>query len=241
MNAAPLSYLGKPRLKARLLREITKHEKADQIIAGTYGRVDGRVWKGCAIGCALRSLNHIQKINGDTSRHDRLVAEVGWPLELAYHIDHVFEHLPTKVRKSWPRRVATAIPVGVDLSGVMPALLQWMILDPTNGLIATALTDPQRAAWIEFARLVALDWTGQTVTSAEWIVLEDRLDDTGAWARARAGAGAGAWAGAWTWAWAGAGARAGAGAWAWAGDTNYVMLANQTLRLLRAAGRKPRT
>ena len=93
------AYLGDAELKRKLVAEITAHEQADQIIKGTYGQIyqDGApTWKGCAIGCALHSLNRLQgqEEEARTADHQRLEDELGIPVELAYHIDMLFERLP---------------------------------------------------------------------------------------------------------------------------------------------------
>lgn len=222
------AYLNNPVLKRAMVKEIKEHQRLDQIIQGTYGAYYGGRWQGCAVGCALHSLNKIQGASDDnaveanTSLHDRFPAELGIPLELAYHIDHVFENLPAKKAKRWPLQVTTAIKTGADLSSVIPALLQWMILDPADGLMATLKPRNSRERQIvrRFARLVKQDWAGETVTGAEWDEINTALETVGAWARARAWAGA--WAGAWAW----------AGARAWAGA--YPRLAQKTLELIRA-------
>src|SRR5262245_43305154 len=138
------SYLGKPDLKAALLVEIGKHEQADQIVKGTYGKMNGQ-WHGCAIGCSLRSLNILQgvaEINGRTDDHERFTSELGVPLWLAYAEDHIFEHLPEDQATTWPRRFADAIPVGVDLTDLVAPLMLWTLADPVWGVVHTT-DDPK--------------------------------------------------------------------------------------------------
>lgn len=231
------AYLGDPELKAQLLDQIRQHEAADQIVKGTYGAMHD-VWKGCAIGCALHSLNRLKgkPETEQTNDHARFPTELGIPVELAHLIDHLFENLPTKESQSFPYQVAEAITPGADLSGVLPTLLQWSILDPMYGWIVYAKTDEQRATLQQFAQLVAQDWAGETVSAATWNALDAELDTIPEWAGAWAGAGARAWAWAWAgaWAWAWAGARA----WAWAGaeyGAYYRVLSGEFVRLLREA------
>jgi hypothetical protein len=184
-------------LKRDLLAEIAKHEAADAIERGHYGDATltlAEGWKGCAIGCALHSLNAIRrqpKASGRLRRvdaHERFPAELGIPLELAYHVDHIFEKLPDAKGHTWPRRVIDAMPVGADLTGVIPALCQWMILDPVDGFMAGAKTPAQQEILQRFAALVAQDWAGDVVTAAVWDALIVELETISARARARAGA-----------------------------------------------------
>ena len=140
--SAPLrAFHGDANLKRRLLREIQKHAKADAIVKGSYGDALLSLaagFKGCAVGCALHSLNMIEGETRPVGDHSRFPVELGIPIELAYHIDTIFENLPDAESQTWPHRVMAAIPPGADLAGVMPALLQWMILDPKEGFIAQA-------------------------------------------------------------------------------------------------------
>jgi hypothetical protein len=81
------AYLNDPDLKARFLQEIGEHEAADMIRQGTYGEGAGCQWKGCAVGCSLRSLNKIHgavDIDDNTNVHNRYETELGLPLWLAY-------------------------------------------------------------------------------------------------------------------------------------------------------------
>src|SRR3990167_9910929 len=55
------AYKGDKKLKKALLKEITKHEKADQIEQKTYGENRGKEWHGCAVACSLRSYAIVNK------------------------------------------------------------------------------------------------------------------------------------------------------------------------------------
>jgi hypothetical protein len=230
------AYLGDATLKDRFLAEITAHEAADAFVQGFYGRGSNGNFKGCAIGCALHSLNHLTQRPdpvADVADHDRFPIELGIPIELAYLVDHVFEQLPLPKAKAWLRQFAAAVPVGADLSSVVPTLRQWMLLDPVVGLIVIAQTEDERAIVRRFAALVERDWWGNTVSLPEWTAIDAELDTirAWAWARARAGARARVGAGAWAWAWA----RARAWAWARVIDDDYRRLAAKTCELLAAA------
>lgn len=220
-----------PTLKSTLLAELAKHEAADALVKGQYGEwtLPTAQFKGCAIGCALHSMN---QINGEycptplpTGDHSRFPKELGIPIELAYHIDTVFENLPDAESQTWPRRVLEAISPGADLSGVMPALLQWTILDPTTGFIAQA-TPEFHAAYRRFAGLVDRDWRRPgSVTEAEWNAIDEALKDCAAWT----------WAGVRAWVRAPVGAWAGMRAWARARAGAHSTLSARTLTLLREA------
>lgn len=228
-TAAPmLAFFGNATLKANLLREIAEHERLDQIVKGHYGEMNGK-FTGCAIGCALHSLNRIKGKKGRAEElarvgsHERFPEELGIPVELAYVIDTFFENLPQADALTWPRRVIEAVSPGANLDSVMPKLLQWSILSETHGWMAFAKTEEQRAVVQRFSETVVGDWNGETVTDADWDQLTDDLDTMiSKWARAGARAGA----------WARARARAWARAGAWAGADWYQAASLELIRLL---------
>jgi hypothetical protein len=184
-----LTYLNDPALKAALVAEITKHQVADQIVKGTYGRTNG-VWRGCAIGCSLHSLNVLQgraDLSQATGDHARYESELGLPLWLAYLEDHVFETLSETESQTWPRVFAEAIPVGVTIPDrLLAKILRWTLAAETVG-VRHATDDVEIIAVID--RMVALfdrEIAGDSPTAAEW--------NEDAWAARAARAAWAAWA-----------------------------------------------
>ena len=126
------TFNGDVNLKQKLLEEIKKHEKADAILQGTYGQGLGEEWKGCAIGCSLRSLNIIKEakeIDKNTNYHSRYEEELGIPRIIAKLEDRLFENMSVKDSKKWPHQFMEAIPVSADLSMVWPKFLHWLLVD----------------------------------------------------------------------------------------------------------------
>jgi hypothetical protein len=112
------AYLSDPKLKKDFVNEIRKHQKADQIIQGTYGEGSNGDWKGCAVGCSIHSLNRLHGKSFSTSNHKIYETELGIPEWLARLEDTIFEGLSVKEAKKWPLRFSTAIPVGANLEPV---------------------------------------------------------------------------------------------------------------------------
>lgn len=217
------AYLGDKKLKKAILAEVVKHRKADQIVQGTYGQENG-IWKGCAVGCSIHSLNIKLKKDFSTSDHFVYESQLGIPKELAQIEDSLFEEMSVKDSKIWPERFLKAINPGADLSKVVAQWVIWEFEDKKVGLSQTREIQDNKEIYGWCKELVALykrDLAGDRPTEEEYYQLYLKID------RAWAGAGAGAWAWAWAWAraWAGAGAGARAGArarararaWAWAG------------------------
>lgn len=76
-----------PKIKAKYLKRVRAHAKADEIVKGRYWE-DG---KGCAVGCTIHSSNH--------SAYE---TELGIPRILARLEDTLFENLPNVLAKTWP-------------------------------------------------------------------------------------------------------------------------------------------
>ncbi len=202
------SYLDDPALKAAFLMEITKHEEADALAKGTYGKMNGS-FKGCAIGCSLHSLNILQGKKGaarhaHTDQHARYEAELGLPTWLAYLEDHIFESLSDEESRTWPREFTEAIPVGVVIPDrLLAKILHWSLVADTYG-VRYATDNEDVRAWIDaVAVFIDADSQGNATADQREAAAWDAWDAWDAWA-ARA-----AWA-----AWA---ARAARDAWAaWA-------------------------
>jgi hypothetical protein len=218
---APLiAFHGDPRIKAKYLRRIRAHRKADELVRG-------RGWdngKGCAIGCTLNAYDH-----------QAYETELGIPELIAHLEDSIFEGLPVAEAMEWPDKFLAAIPVGADLSNVIPQIVVWQFEDVKWGLQNTeeVKDSPKlRELCVDLVALYRRKLDGGIVMDCEWESIYDR-----AWAGTWAGAGAWAWARARARAWAGAGAwaRARARAWAGAEPKAYNALAEKLLQLVTDA------
>lgn len=122
-------------LKNEIVAEIIKHREQDQIIQGTYGETVGGEWKGCAVGCAIHSLNLKKGKDFPVSDHGVYETEFGIPIILARLEDKIFEGLSAEDCKTWPENFMSAIPVNTDLSLVWPRFAIWLLTDKSCGVI----------------------------------------------------------------------------------------------------------
>ncbi len=97
-----IAYLNDPQLKADMLAELDEHRRLDQIVKGTYGEGTNGDWKGCAVGCAIHSLNRKRGTKYSTSDHTAYEVGFGIPQMLARLEDGIFENLPDPVYLDWP-------------------------------------------------------------------------------------------------------------------------------------------
>ncbi len=207
------------KIKEKYLNRVEAHAKADEIVKGTYWE-EG---KGCAVGCTIEG-----------NDHEKYEIELGIPKELAYIEDIIFEELPNELAMEWPLRFLKAVPVGADLSKIVPQFVIWQFEDEKYGLKNTkeVIDDKEVFGFCEevvglYKRILG----GKEVSQNEFLDLYNKIDGARAWA--------GAWAGAWARAWAGAraGAGAGAGAWAraWAGaeyESRFIVMADKLIELI---------
>ncbi len=223
-----LTYHGDDALKVAFLREIAAHEAADQLIKGTYGRMNGH-FRGCAIGCSLHSLNRIQGKPEleKTDAHARIPTELGWPLWLAYLEDHIFERLPDDLARTWPRRLAEAIPVGAEIPDrVLAQVLRWTLVAETYGCIHATDDVEVKAIVARMGALFDRSIAGDEPSETEW--REAARAARAAWDARTAWAAWAAWAACWD-AWDAWDVRAASAAM----DAFYPALSEEVLRLLR--------
>jgi hypothetical protein len=98
------AFHNKKSVKAKYLKRVRAHKKADSIVQGYGYWQDG---KGCAVGCTIEG-----------SDHSRYETELGIPEWLAYVEDKLFEGMSQKKARVWPAKFLSAIPVGADLEPV---------------------------------------------------------------------------------------------------------------------------
>jgi hypothetical protein len=227
-----LAYHGDPKIKERYVARVAAHREADELIHGT-GWEDG---KGCAIGCLFEEYDH-----------SLAPTQIGVPEVLAHLADEIFEGLKNGDAQTWATEWVEAIPVGADLSLVWPRFAEWMLVDPTDGVIRFAEKDEAVAKAIrEVASLHSALIRGEVVGADRWAAARAAAwaARAAAWAAwdaawaARAAAGA-AWDAAWAAgdaagdAWAAA--RAAGAAAGDAGDAAWKRMAAKLIALLKAA------
>lgn len=122
-----LAYHNDPKIRARYIARVKRHQKADAIVQRYGYWKDG---KGCAVGCTLHSDDHGQ-----------YPVELGIPEELAHLEDYFFEQLPVKAARQWPLRFLSAAKTGADLSRVYDQWTVWNLTDPEHGVLRLVSND----------------------------------------------------------------------------------------------------
>jgi hypothetical protein len=160
-----LAYHNDPAVKAKYLRRVRAHAKADRIIQGT-GWDNGR---GCAIGCTLEAYDHA-----------RYPIELGIPVGLARLEDQIFERLPESEAMKWPAAFLSAIPVGADLTLVWPRFALWLLRGgPERSLELPAVKSAVDGVAALFERWVN---TGDKPPVADWRAARSASSSSSAYA-----------------------------------------------------------
>jgi hypothetical protein len=113
-----LAFHGDTSIKAKYLKRVMAHQKADEIIHGKYWE-NG---KGCAVGCTIHA-----------STHGSFETELGIPIMLARLEDTLFEGQTNGKAKTFPARFLRAIRPSADLSRVGWTFLNWLLTEELAG------------------------------------------------------------------------------------------------------------
>ncbi len=172
------AYLDNPQLKKDMLREVLKHQKADQIVQGTYGEQNGQ-WHGCAVACSLRSLAVIQgkKLEVRYDQHARYESDLGIPEWLARLEDAIFEGLPKKESKVWPEQFLKSINVGADLNPVKWQFCAFILKENIDRVLKLKISDILKEQVVKAIQQVLKvhedaiktgEWNESAAESAAW-------------------------------------------------------------------------
>lgn len=162
MNVA---YLNDQTLKDDMLTEMAEHRERDQLVqAFGYGAGTNDDFKGCAVGCAVHSLNRKRGTEIRYGDHEGLAKAIGFPVWLIHLVDVMFEALPSEAAKTWPERVLKAVNPGADLSRVNYQLQYWILAE--SGLLT--INDTSRDAILQVAELNRRAYLGDEPTADEW-------------------------------------------------------------------------
>jgi hypothetical protein len=97
-----IAYHGDPKIKAKYLRRLRAHRRADEIVQGVGWETNGTT-KGCAVGCTLNAYDH-----------SLYPIELGLPEWLALLEDSIFEGLQKDDALKWPTQFLSAIRPGAN-------------------------------------------------------------------------------------------------------------------------------
>ena len=148
-----LSYLNDVKLKKEIVEEMKKHRKNDQIVKGTYGKENG-MFKGCAVGCAIHSLNIRKGKDLPYDGHRYFESELGIPEWLARLNDKIFEGLPGGDNTEFAVDFLQAIPVGVDLESIKWKFCSYLLKENIERVLSLKIKDELKEQVVNAIRQV---------------------------------------------------------------------------------------
>ncbi len=218
-----LSYLNDPKLKTAMVAEMEKHQKQDAIIKGTYAQQNG-MFKGCAVGCAVQSLNISRGLHIQHDDHASLAEAIQIPEWLWRLQDGLFENLPEPLNSQFAVDFIKAIPVGIDLEPVKWKFCAFILKENIERVLLLKI-DAKLKEQVVTAIKGVLDLHEKAVMSGKW--------DESAWSAAESAAESAAGSAAESAAWSAESAARSAAESA-ARSAAYERYAKELLRLLKA-------
>ena len=145
--------------RAWLVEEMRAHKAADRLVQGLY-------WdngKGCAVGCAMQSLDPDAAPND----HARYAKMIGAPEMLVRLEDCIFEGLPGALAREWPVRFTIALrDSGADEEALRRACMRFLQTTVSRSLERYADAET-RAACQPALNIVAASAKGQPISADE--------------------------------------------------------------------------
>lgn len=200
-----LTFNGDRKLKADMVAEMRAHQKADAFIKGSYVRQNGE-FKGCAVGCAVQSLNKRRGLKIAHDDHAGLAEALHVPEWLWRLQDILFENLPEPENSEFAVKFIEAIPVGVDLDPVKRKFCAFILKENIERVLLLKIDDKLKEQVVDSIRAV--------------LNLHEKAAETGEWNESAAGSAAesAAWS-----------------AWSAAESAAYQRYAKELMRLLKAS------
>ena len=177
-----LSYKSDKKLKSMMVKEMKLHQEQDAIIKGAYGKENG-IFKGCAVGCAVRSLNLKMNKHYAYGDHTAYEKELGLPEWLARLEDKIFEGLPDDEAKRFPVEFLKSIPVGVNLDSVKWKFCSFILRENIERVLALTIDEALKKQVVDAIR--------QCLALQEKAIKTGKFDESAesaAWSAARSAA-----------------------------------------------------
>lgn len=128
MSDKILSYHNDANLKELIINEMKNHQVQDRFIKGSYGTYDDSgEFRGCAIACAVNSVNKTMGKHYDTKSHEALSEVLGIPAWLFKVQDSFFECLPSELGSQFAIDFLESIPIGIDLEPIRWNLCTYLL------------------------------------------------------------------------------------------------------------------
>ena len=119
-----LAFHNDPAIKEKYFMRLRAHRAWNEINQGWGSWNNGR---GSAVACTIHGSNY-----------RAYESELGIPISLALLEDALFENLAPGKAEEWPESFLLAIQPGADLAHVWSNFVDWMLADPSGGVVRFA-------------------------------------------------------------------------------------------------------
>ena len=241
------AYHGDEKFKRDFVAMAILHREQDRYIKGTFSEKDSDdadFFKGCSVGCSIRSLKLLGKNGMDYNNHAKLAESLGWPDWLTLLQDTIFERLPQSESETWTEELAQAVPVGVDLSVVKWQFCAFLMRENIERVIDLKMDEESKKKVLDSIRSVlslhekaalgnipeSAAWSAaeSAARSASWSAAESEAESaaesaarSAAWSAAESAAESAAWS------------AARSAAWSAAWSAAFVKYKKELLRLIK--------
>ena len=173
------AYFGSEEVKARYVKRMEDHIKADELIRNV-GFEDG---KGCAVGCTL-----------DRYSHKGFEDELGIPEWVAHLIDTLHENTSSDVWPTFSINFLKAVKPGVNLELIKPQFIKFILWRNLNRVLVLDISDELKEEITSAISLCIEAQDDKSKKSAAWSAAESaaesaefaaRSAESAAWSAAR--------------------------------------------------------
>jgi len=186
--------------KKQFVAETIKHQKADAFVRGNYGQLYNGEFKGCAVGCAIKSINNLNNIDLDFKNHAEYEKHLGIPEWLAKLEDTIFENVTIERSKTWPVEFAQAINQGSELDKIKASFIIYLMEENIKSIDA-CVYDADKFPDVKKAIDMTRDALNQTIEAQKSgdknLILAAWSAARSAWSAAESARSA-AWSAAWS-------------------------------------------
>ena len=142
MNTETLTYHSDTEFKRLFVEQTVKHREGDRYIQRSYSNSqEADKFRGCSVGCSVMSLKLMGRNGIDLDDHAGLANLLGWPDWLILLQEEIFEGLPLSDAVMWTEKLASAVPVGIEIGMVKFRFLSFLMEENVN-LVASLELDP---------------------------------------------------------------------------------------------------
>jgi hypothetical protein len=161
-----ISYHNDKKLKRTIVTEMKNHQKHDQFIKGSYGKMNGK-FRGCAVGCAIDSFNLKLGKKYKKDNHKAFEEAIGVPEWLARVQDCIFEGLPDKKNSQFAVDFLSSIPVGINLEPVKWKFCAFILKENIKRVLTLKISDGLKKQVVDAIRM-CLDLNEQAIKTGIW-------------------------------------------------------------------------